>query len=163
MEVREQRDTQGLNLRFCWEACLKQFLLKSDPDSEDAGNKGARAKRVFLTLIELSIIKLKQLQFRDSTTGRWLESGLVNRSVCATHQKLFVLGTVACLCGYCLSRTEDQKRITLICGPIELAVWSNIWISIKDVLHRFNRLVAYCMRKSEKAVFKLNNCLNMPC
>ena len=79
MEVREQRHTQGLNLIFseALEACLRQLFLKS----EDAGNEGARAKRVFLTLIELSIIKLKQLQFRDSTTARWPESGLVNRSV----------------------------------------------------------------------------------
>jgi len=50
MEEREQRDTQGLNLRFCLEACLKQSILKS----EVAGNEDARAKLVFLTLIELS-------------------------------------------------------------------------------------------------------------
>ena len=77
MEEREQRDTQGLNLRFSLEEYLKQLFLKL----EDAGNEGACAKHVFLTLMEDSIVKLKQLQFRDSTTARWPESGLVIRSV----------------------------------------------------------------------------------
>ena len=53
MEEREQTDTQGLNLRFSLEACLKQLLLKL----EDAENEGARANRIFLTLNELSIVK----------------------------------------------------------------------------------------------------------
>ena len=55
----------------------------------------ALAKRGFQTLIELSIVKLKQIQFKIQPRAVCPESGLVNRFVCATHRMLFKMGTCA--------------------------------------------------------------------
>ena len=65
---------------------MKQLFLKS----EDAGNESARVKYVFLTLIEVSMVKLKQLQQYNSEIQP-LPSGLVKRSVVRPGAAQFIL------------------------------------------------------------------------